>query len=73
MPLYNDARELFGLSRIDSFNDLTSESYVLKALHYLYGDISNLDLYVGGLLEPSESRSNIEGMYSIYSFIKSVS
>ena len=44
---YNDYREQFGLRRVTSFEQLTSDEDVRKRLDALYGDIDKLEWYVG--------------------------
>ena len=58
-PSYNDARELFGLSRINEWTDLTSNKHYLVALDALYDDVDDLDAIVGGFIEDVEA-SNMD-------------
>jgi prostaglandin-endoperoxide synthase 2 len=44
---FNDYREAYGLSRLASFDDLTSNAEVKQRLKALYGDIDKLEWYVG--------------------------
>jgi Animal haem peroxidase len=44
---FNDYREAYGLSRLASFDDLTSDADVRQRLEALYGDIDKLEWYVG--------------------------
>jgi len=44
---FNDYREAYGLSRLASFDDLTSDAEVRERLEALYGDIEKLEWYVG--------------------------
>jgi prostaglandin-endoperoxide synthase 2 len=48
---YNDYRERFGLWRLQSFDELTSDKIVIKTLKELYGNIDNVELYVGLMSE----------------------
>lgn len=54
---YNDAREAFGLTRVNSFDDISSDPEVVSALRSLYGqtdgqdNVNNIDLWVGALAE----------------------
>ncbi len=48
---FNSVREAYGLDPIASFEDLTQDAVLSEKLTALYGDISHLDLWVGGLLE----------------------
>ncbi len=51
LPDFNEIREAYGLNTIESFEDLTGNAEIASKLEALYGDISNLDLWVGGLIE----------------------
>ena len=51
IPDFNEVREAYGLPPLASFAELTSDVDVIAKLTALYGDISNLDLWVGGLIE----------------------
>jgi prostaglandin-endoperoxide synthase 2 len=44
---FNDYREAYGLSRLKSFAELTSNTEVRQRLEALYGDIEKLEWYVG--------------------------
>jgi peroxidase len=48
---YNDLREAMGLERAESFNDVTSDPQLANDLQSLYGDVDQLDAWVGGLAE----------------------
>ena len=48
---YNDAREAFGLERVESFADITSDPALQSALEEAYGDVDSIDAWVGGLAE----------------------
>ena len=48
---YNSVRETYGLSQINSFADITKDRAVQKQLSQLYGNVDNIDLYVGLLAE----------------------
>lgn len=52
LPSYGDAREAFGLSRPESFNDVSSDADVVAALELAYpAGVQSLDAWVGGLAE----------------------
>lgn len=52
---YNDLREAFGLERVESFDEITSDADIAAKLEALYGDVDNIDAWVGGLAEdPAE-------------------
>ena len=44
---FNDYREAYGLQRLTSFDELTSNAEVRRRLTALYGDIDKLEWYVG--------------------------
>ena len=48
---YNTTREAYGLQPYESFADLTRDEQVQADLQSLYGDINNVDLWVGLLAE----------------------
>ncbi|HFB99954.1 MAG TPA: T9SS type A sorting domain-containing protein [Phaeodactylibacter sp.] len=48
---YNTSREYFGLPKIESFNDLTSNPFLNTLLKNVYGDVDNIDAWVGYLAE----------------------
>lgn len=47
---YNSTRVAYGLAPVDSFDDITSVDQQ-KALEAIYGDVDNIDLWIGGLAE----------------------
>ncbi len=48
---YNATRVAYGLAPVDSFDDITSDVEQQKALEAVYGDVDNIDLWIGGLAE----------------------
>lgn len=48
---YNATREAYGLDAVDSFDDITSNEDVAANLESLYGDVNNIDLWVGLMAE----------------------
>jgi hypothetical protein len=48
---YNTVREAYGLPRVHSFAQITSNVTVQKELRSLYGKVDNIDLWVGALAE----------------------
>lgn len=48
---YNTTRAAFGLPKITSFAQITSNVSMQKNLEKLYGNVNNIDLWVGGLAE----------------------
>lgn len=51
LPSYNDAREQYGLPRVTSFSQITSDAEVAANLEEVYGSVENIDVWVGGLAE----------------------
>ena len=48
---YNSAREAYGLARVSSFAEITSDAALQQKLASLYGSVDDIDLFVGGLAE----------------------
>ncbi len=48
---YNTVREAYGLERVASFADISSDPEIQQVLETLYGNVDNIDLWVGGLAE----------------------
>ena len=48
---YNTVREAYGLERVTSFAEITSDVGLQQQLESLYGDVDNIDLWVGALAE----------------------
>ncbi|MCI0460654.1 MAG: peroxidase [Gemmataceae bacterium] len=48
---YNSARTAYGLPRVSSFAQITSDRYLQAALRDLYGSVNNIDIFAGGLAE----------------------
>jgi hypothetical protein len=51
LPDYNSVRVAFGLSAAASFADITSDPAIQAGLQSLYGDVNNIDPWVGALSE----------------------
>ncbi|MEX2091066.1 MAG: peroxidase family protein [Pirellulales bacterium] len=51
LPDYNSVRVAFGLSAAASFADVTSDPAIQAGLQSLYGDVNNIDPWVGALSE----------------------
>ncbi|MCA9037799.1 MAG: peroxidase [Planctomycetaceae bacterium] len=56
---YNSVREAVGLPRVQSFSEITSDIGLQQKLENLYGDVDNVDLWVGGLAEDHISGSSL--------------
>ena len=51
LPDYNTAREAYGLDPVTSFAEITSDVGVQETLEDLFGNVNNIDVFVGGLAE----------------------
>lgn len=56
---YNTTREAYGLARVTSFAQITSDVELQQKLQELYGDVDHIDLWVGGLAEDHVSGGNV--------------
>ena len=54
---YNDYREAFGLNRISSFKNLTSDTSLQSELNRLYNSMDNLEFTVGIFAETPDKES----------------
>lgn len=63
VPGYNDMREAMGLSRFTQFGQITSDNDLADALFDTYGDVNNIDLWVGGLSEDPVSGSQLGELF----------
>ncbi len=55
---YNSVREAYGLERVETFADITSDLEIQQKLENLYGSVDNIDLWVGVLAE-----DHVEGAF----------
>jgi peroxidase len=51
LPDYNTVREAFGLTPVASFAEISSDPEVQLGLQSLYGDVGNIDVWVGAIAE----------------------
>jgi hypothetical protein len=51
LATYNDARSELGLGLVEHFADITSNSQLQQKLRHVYGDVNQVDVWVGGLAE----------------------
>lgn len=56
---YNSARFAYGLPRVTSFAQITSDPDLQARLAALYGDVDSIDLWIGGLAEDHVPGSSI--------------
>ena len=65
LPKYNDAREQVGLSRAESFQDISSDPDIQMRLEDAYGNVDNIDLWAGGLSEDPVPGSHLGELYHL--------
>ena len=51
LPGYNDLRAAFGLAKVSSFAEISSDPQIQAGLQSLYGDVDSIDASVGTLSE----------------------
>ncbi|MCK5709999.1 MAG: peroxidase, partial [Deltaproteobacteria bacterium] len=51
LPKYNDARQQLGLPRVESFQDISSDPDIQARLEDAYGNVDDIELWLGGLSE----------------------
>lgn len=56
---YNSVREAYGLARVTSFAEITSDVALQESLETLYETVDNIDLWVGGLVEDHLPNSSV--------------
>lgn len=56
---YNSVREAYGLERVTSFAEITSNAEVQQSLEEAYGTVDNIDLWVGVLAEDHVAGSSV--------------
>ncbi len=60
---YYDARIVFGLKPPRTFDDITSNSQLAERLEEAYGNVRQVDLWVGGLAEDHERGSQLGPLF----------
>ena len=56
---YNTTRAAYGLPKVTSFSQITSNPETQQKLKDLYGDVNNIDLWVGGVAEDHAPGGNV--------------
>jgi len=64
LPDYNQARIDLGLSPVSDFSEITSNQELAEALRETYGDVNNIDVWVGGLAEDHLPGSSMGELFS---------
>ncbi|MFW6059397.1 MAG: peroxidase family protein [Phycisphaeraceae bacterium] len=59
LPDYNTLREAYGLSPVGSFRDITSDAAIRDALAATYGDVDQIDPWIGALAEDHRPGSSL--------------
>lgn len=62
---YNSVREVYGLPRVEGFDEISSDPTIQQTLSDLYGTVDNIDLWVGGLAEDHEQGSSIGETFGV--------
>ena len=65
LPSYNDTREVLGLGRAQSFQDVSSSGEVQERLASVYDSVDDIDLWVGGLAEDPLPGSHLGELFSV--------
>lgn len=60
---YNATRVAYGLKPVRSFSEITSDTALQKALQQAYGDVNNIDLWVGGLAEDHVAKGSVGPLF----------
>lgn len=64
LPDYNTVRAAYGLPRIVSFDQITSDKTVQSSLAATYGSVDNIDLWIGGLAEDHLPNSSMGATFT---------
>src|SRR5262249_48359751 len=59
LQTYNQARVAYGLPAVTSFSQITSNPTLQAELKHLYGNVNNVELFVGGLAEDHAAGSSM--------------
>jgi len=59
LPDYNSLRFFYGLERVTSFDEISSDPEVQATLEELYGTVDNIDAFVGALAEDHLQGSSV--------------
>lgn len=61
---YNAARSAYHLAPVNDFNEITSDTKLQKKLKTLYGNVNNIDMWVGGLSEDYGQHTSIGPLFT---------
>ncbi len=59
LPDFNSVRDFYGLERVEDFDEISSDPEVQAALAQLYGDVDNIDAWIGGIAEDHLDGSSV--------------
>lgn len=65
LPKYNDVREQMGLQRALSFQDISASAEVQTKLEEAFGNVDNIDVWVGGLAEDPLTGSHLGELFHL--------
>lgn len=60
---YNSMRAAYGLPRVRNFAQITSDRELQRKLRDLYGNVNNIDAFVGGLAEDHSAGSSVGPLF----------
>ncbi len=60
---YNTAREAYGLERVTSFAEITSDLTIQTRLEAVFGSVDDIDVFVGGLAEDAVEGSMLGELF----------
>jgi len=64
LPGYNDVRDEIGLGRVESFSEISDDPLVQQKLFEAYGNVDQIDLWVGGLSEDPLQDSHLGELFT---------
>jgi hypothetical protein len=64
LPSYNETRIAFGLAPVTSFAQITADVSVQRALASVYGDVNQIDAWVGGISEDHMRGSSLGPLFT---------
>lgn len=62
---YNTVREAYGLKPVSSFDQITSNASTAASLAATYGNVNNIDLWIGGLAEDHLPGSSLGETFTV--------
>ena len=65
LPDYNTLRQAYGLDAVNSFADISSDPQIQSVLAALYGDVDNIDPWVGALAEDHLPGASVGELISV--------